>query len=101
LTKPDTKAATKPDATKPDTKGRDQARRDEEGEARKAPLPRGLLSNRLAFAGAFVSGLLYWISFAGMDVWPLTFVAYVPLWIALQKQPRSARSGSVRSPARR
>jgi apolipoprotein N-acyltransferase len=58
------------------------------GKARvKVPLPPGLLSNRLAFAGAFVSGLLYWISFAGMDVWPLTFVAYAPLWIALQKQP--------------
>lgn len=54
----------------------------------KVPLPPGLLSTPLAFAGAFLSGLLYWISFAGMhEVWPLTFVAYVPLWIALQKQP--------------
>ena len=53
----------------------------------KVVLPQGLLSNRMAFAGAFLSGLLYWISFAGMDIWPLTFLAYGPLWIALQKQP--------------
>ncbi len=40
----------------------------------------------LAFAGAGVSGLVYWNAFAGMDVWPLTFVAFVPLWIAWQGQ---------------
>jgi apolipoprotein N-acyltransferase len=40
----------------------------------------------LAFAAAFVSGLLYWLAFAGMDVWPLTFVAWVPLLVAMHGQ---------------
>jgi apolipoprotein N-acyltransferase len=52
----------------------------------RAPAPPALLSWRLSLAGAAVSGLLYWNAFAGMDVWPLTFVAFVPLWIALQRQ---------------
>jgi len=41
----------------------------------------------LAYSGAFVSGLLYWLAFAGMDVWPLAFVAWVPLVVSLQGQP--------------
>ena len=45
-----------------------------------------LLPWSLALSGAVVSGLLYWNAFAGMDVWPLTFVAFVPLWIAWQGQ---------------
>lgn len=45
----------------------------------------------LAYAGALLSGLLYWLAFAGMDVWPLAFVAFVPLWIAMHRQrPRRA-----------
>ncbi len=39
-----------------------------------------------AFACAFASGLLYWLAFAGMDVWPLTFVAWVPLLVAMHRQ---------------
>jgi apolipoprotein N-acyltransferase len=45
-----------------------------------------LLSPRLSLAAAVLSGLLYWLAFAGMDVWPLAFVAFVPLWIALRGQ---------------
>ena len=49
----------------------------------------GLLPLRapVAYACAFASGILYWLAFAGMDVWPLTFVAWVPLLVALQRQP--------------
>ncbi len=50
------------------------------------PLPR-----RITYALAFVSGLLYWLGFPGMEVWPCSFIAFVPLWIALQGQtPRVA-----------
>ncbi len=45
----------------------------------------------LAYSGAVLSGLLYWLSFPGVDLWPLAFVAFVPLWIALRGQtPRRA-----------
>jgi apolipoprotein N-acyltransferase len=40
----------------------------------------------LAYSGALLSGLLYWLAFAGMDVWPLAFVAFVPLWVAMHRQ---------------
>src|SRR2546430_1542057 len=45
------------------------------------------LAAPLAYAGALLSGLLYWLAFAGMNVWPLAFVAFVPLWIAMHRQP--------------
>src|ERR1019366_7978460 len=49
------------------------------------------LSWPLAYGGAFLSGLLYWLAFAGMDVWPLAFVAWVPLLVAMHRQtPRRA-----------
>jgi apolipoprotein N-acyltransferase len=35
--------------------------------------------------------LLYWLAFPGMDVWPLAFVAWVPLLVAMHRQtPRRA-----------
>ena len=43
------------------------------------PLVRG----RLAEAGAILSGVLYFVAFAGFDIWPLTFVALVPLYLSL------------------
>jgi apolipoprotein N-acyltransferase len=46
-------------------------------------MQRPLIRGRLAEAGAIVSGLLYFLSFAGFDVWPLTFVAFVPLYLSL------------------
>ncbi len=48
-----------------------------------APLVRG----RLAELGAILSGLLYFVAFAGVDIWPLTFVALVPLYLSLIGQP--------------
>ncbi len=56
------------------------------------PLPASL-----AYAGAVLSGLLYWLAFPGVDVWPLTFVAWVPLLVAMHRQPtrRAALLGLV------
>jgi apolipoprotein N-acyltransferase len=49
------------------------------------------LSAPMAYAGAFLSGLLYWLAFPGVDAWPLALVAWVPLLVALQGQtPRRA-----------
>ncbi len=47
-----------------------------------APLVRG----RLAELGAIVSGVLYFVAFAGIDIWPLTFVCLVPLYVSLAGQ---------------
>jgi apolipoprotein N-acyltransferase len=44
------------------------------------------LPGPLAYAGALLAGLLYWLAFAGMDVWPLSFVAWVPLLVAMHRQ---------------
>jgi apolipoprotein N-acyltransferase len=44
------------------------------------------LRRNVAFAAAFLSGLLYWLGFAGMDRWACAFVAFVPLLIALRGQ---------------
>jgi apolipoprotein N-acyltransferase len=44
-----------------------------------------------AFGAAFASGLLYWLAFPGIDAWPLAFVAWVPLVLAMHRQtPRRA-----------
>jgi apolipoprotein N-acyltransferase len=50
------------------------------------PAPEPLVRGRLAEAGAILSGLLYFVAFAGFDQWWLTFVALVPLYISLQGQ---------------
>ena len=34
---------------------------------------------KLAYPLSFLSGLLYWLAFPGVDIWPLSFVALVPL----------------------
>ncbi|MDP9150190.1 MAG: apolipoprotein N-acyltransferase [Myxococcota bacterium] len=44
------------------------------------------LPQPMAYAAAVLSGLLYWLAFAGMDVWPLAFVAWVPLLLAMHRQ---------------
>ncbi|MEO6575685.1 MAG: apolipoprotein N-acyltransferase, partial [Polyangiaceae bacterium] len=48
------------------------------------------LGKKQAAAAAVVSGLLYWVAFAGkVEAWPmslLTFICFVPLYIALQGQ---------------
>ncbi|HVJ94143.1 MAG TPA: apolipoprotein N-acyltransferase, partial [Labilithrix sp.] len=46
------------------------------------PLVRG----RLAELGAILSGVLYFLAFAGFDLWPLTFVCLVPLYVSLLGQ---------------
>ena len=44
-----------------------------------------------AAALAIVSGLLYWAAFPGVDVWPLAFICWAPLLIAIRGQtPRRA-----------
>lgn len=45
------------------------------------------LSTPVAYAAAIGSGLLYWLAFPGVDLWPLTFVAWVPLLVAIHRQP--------------
>jgi apolipoprotein N-acyltransferase len=52
-----------------------------------APMGSLPLPAPIAYAGAVLSGLLYWLAFAGMDVWPLAFVAWVPLVLAMHRQP--------------
>jgi apolipoprotein N-acyltransferase len=39
-----------------------------------------------AYALAFLSGFLYFLAFPGIDLWPLSFVALVPLIVALRGQ---------------
>ncbi len=64
------------------------------GPAAKAPASRAgalPLSAPFAYAGAFLSGILYWLAFPGIDAWPLALVAWVPLILALHGQtPRRA-----------
>ncbi len=45
-----------------------------------------LVPGRLAEVGAILSGLLYFVAFAGVDIWPLTFVCLVPLIVSLVGQ---------------
>ncbi len=40
----------------------------------------------LAYAGAALTGVLYWAAFAGIDIWPFAFFAFGPLWLALRGQ---------------
>lgn len=49
----------------------------------RAPLGRRLLPWGLAVFG----GLVAWLGFAGMDVWPLAFVAFVPFFAAIDLSP--------------
>lgn len=49
--------------------------------------PELLVRGRMAEAGAVLSGVLYFVAFAGFDQWWLTFVALVPLYVSIQGQP--------------
>lgn len=51
--------------------------------AKAGPLP---VSTPIAYAAAVLSGLLYWLAFPGVALWPLAFVAWVPLLVAMQRQ---------------
>lgn len=44
------------------------------------------LKLRVAYPLSFLSGLLYWLAFPGIDIWPLSFAALVPLFVALAGQ---------------
>jgi apolipoprotein N-acyltransferase len=49
------------------------------------------LSAPVAYGCAAFSGVLYWLAFPGVDAWPLAFVAWVPLIVAMHRQtPRRA-----------
>ncbi len=53
-----------------------------------SPVP---LPGRVSALLAFASGLLYFLAFPGLDLWPLSFVGLVPLIVALRGQsPRRA-----------
>jgi apolipoprotein N-acyltransferase len=41
----------------------------------------------MALGAAILSGLLYWLAFPGVDAWPFAFVAWVPLVVAMHRQP--------------
>src|SRR5580704_10818848 len=55
------------------------------------------LSGALAYSGAVLSGLLYWLAFPGRYDSPwhglIAFVALAPLWIALQGQTARRATG--------
>jgi apolipoprotein N-acyltransferase len=40
----------------------------------------------IALGAAVLSGALYWLAFPGVDAWPLAFVAWVPLVVAMHRQ---------------
>lgn len=44
------------------------------------------LDRSFAIPAAIACGLLYFLAFAGVDIWPLSFVAFVPLIIAVEGQ---------------
>lgn len=44
------------------------------------------LSTPVAYGAAVLSGLLYWLAFPGVSLWPLAFVAWVPLIVAMRRQ---------------
>jgi apolipoprotein N-acyltransferase len=49
------------------------------------------LPAKVAYPLAILCGLLYFLAFPGIDIWPLSFVALVPLIVALRGQsPRRA-----------
>ncbi len=54
--------------------------------ASSAPRPQPKLAAAAAYGAAVLTGLLYFLSFPGMDLWPLSFVALVPLIVALRGQ---------------
>jgi apolipoprotein N-acyltransferase len=76
--------------TSPDVPAAAPAAPDEAAKAALVSLPSAAgvlpLSTPVAFAAAVLSGLLYWLAFPGVDLWPLAFVAWVPLVVAMHRQ---------------
>lgn len=55
-----------------------------------------LVSNRLHLVLAALSGLLYYLSFPGVDFWPLTFVVWTPWMLGLVgRTPKQALLGGL------
>jgi apolipoprotein N-acyltransferase len=81
--------ATSPDVASPPAElPRSIVNREKAARGRVLPAAGALpLSAPLAYTGAVLSGLLYWLAFPGKDVWPLALVAWVPLIIAMHRQP--------------
>lgn len=48
--------------------------------------PTTLVSGRVATGLAFASGVAYFAAFPGIELWPLAFVAFAPLFVALRGQ---------------
>lgn len=55
--------------------------------------PAGAMRGLPAYGLATLSGLLYFVAFPGVDVWPLSFVALVPLLVAMRGQPARRAAG--------
>jgi apolipoprotein N-acyltransferase len=55
-------------------------------EAKPKDVGNPLVRGRLAEGGAILSGILYFVAFAGFDQWWLTFVCLVPLYVSLHGQ---------------
>jgi apolipoprotein N-acyltransferase len=51
------------------------------------------VATRPAYALAVATGVLYFLAFPGIDVWPLSFVALAPLMVALRNQPVRRAAG--------
>lgn len=79
------------DGLEPDAAIAQKAASPEPTRSTATPSSEPLVRGRLAEAGAILSGVLYFVAFAGVDVWPLTFVCLVPLYLSLLGQtPRRA-----------
>ncbi|HEY4117903.1 MAG TPA: hypothetical protein VGM56_08610, partial [Byssovorax sp.] len=61
------------------------------------PVDETLFPTKVAFGLAVASGLLYWLGFPGVDIWPLAFVSQVPFLLALRGRTpkRAAQLGLV------
>src|SRR5262245_34967877 len=71
-----------PSAKKAAEKAAEKAKEKEE-----AWQPRPILSPRAAWALAAVSAILCPVGFVGIGIWPVAFIAWVPLMLALRGQP--------------
>ena len=55
-----------------------------------APIP---LAGKLAYPLAVASGVLYFLAYPGIDLWPLAFIALVPLIVSLRGQTARRAAG--------
>ena len=67
---------------------RNDAAKADEALRRRAALPA-----RIAYPLALFSGVLYFLGFPGIDIWPISLIALVPLILALKGQPARRAMG--------